>query len=50
MNRVDSMNRGIAGVKALDSLEIPSLEGKVGDEEWAIRVPAEVIAPFLPPE
>ena len=38
MNRVDSMNRGIAGVKALDSLEIPSLEGKVGDEEWAIRV------------
>ena len=38
MNRVDSMNRGIAGVKALDSLEIPSLEGKVSDEEWAIRV------------
>ena len=38
MNRVDSMNRGIAGVKALDSLEIPSLQGKVGDEEWAIRV------------
>lgn len=38
MNRVDSMNRGIAGVTPLDSVEIPSLEGKVSDEEWAIRV------------
>ena len=38
MNRVDSMNRGIAGVKALESVEIRSLEGKVSDEEWAIRV------------
>jgi len=38
MNRVDDMNRGFAGAKALDSVEIPSLEGKVGDEEWAIRV------------
>ena len=38
MNRVDSMNRGIAGAKALESVEIPSLEGKVSDEEWAIRV------------
>ena len=38
MNRVDSMNRGMEGTKALDSLEIPSLEGKVSDEEWAIRV------------
>jgi len=38
MNRVDSMNRGIAGVKALESVEIPSLQGKVSDEEWAIRV------------
>jgi ribulose-5-phosphate 4-epimerase/fuculose-1-phosphate aldolase len=38
MNRVDSMNRGITGAKALDSIEIPSLEGKVSDEEWAIRV------------
>ena len=38
MNRVDSMNRGIESVKALESVEIPSLEGKVGDEEWAIRV------------
>jgi len=38
MNRVDNMNRGMAGLKALDSVEIPSLEGKVSDEEWAIRV------------
>jgi ribulose-5-phosphate 4-epimerase/fuculose-1-phosphate aldolase len=38
MNRVDSMNRGIAGAKALESVEIPSLEGKVSDEDWAIRI------------
>jgi ribulose-5-phosphate 4-epimerase/fuculose-1-phosphate aldolase len=38
MNRVDSMNRGISGAKALESVEIPSLQGKVSDEEWAIRV------------
>jgi ribulose-5-phosphate 4-epimerase/fuculose-1-phosphate aldolase len=38
MNRVDSMNRGMDGVSALSSLEIPSLQGKVSDEEWAVRV------------
>jgi ribulose-5-phosphate 4-epimerase/fuculose-1-phosphate aldolase len=38
MNRVDSINRGVGEAKALDSVEIPSLEGKVSDEEWAIRV------------
>jgi ribulose-5-phosphate 4-epimerase/fuculose-1-phosphate aldolase len=38
MNRVDSMNRGISGAKALESVDIPSLQGKVSDEEWAIRV------------
>ena len=38
MNRVDSMARGMAGLKPLESVEIPSLEGKVSDEEWAIRV------------
>ncbi len=38
MNRVDAINRGMSGLKALDSIEIPSLEGKVSDEEWAIRV------------
>ncbi len=38
MNRVDSMNRGMSGLSALDSVEVPSLQGKVSDEEWAIRV------------
>ncbi len=38
MNRVDDINRGMEGMKALDSVEIPSLRGKVSDEEWAIRV------------
>ena len=38
MNRVESMNRGMSGLSALDSVEIPSLQGKVSDEEWAIRV------------
>ncbi len=38
MNRVDGINRGMAGMEALESVEIPSLEGKVSDEEWAIRV------------
>ena len=38
MNRVDSMNRGMSGLSALESVDIPSLEGKVSDDEWAIRV------------
>ena len=38
MNRVDNINRGMGGMKPLQSVEIPSLEGKVSDEEWAIRV------------
>src|SRR5215213_4840995 len=38
MNRVDSINRGMGDMKALESVEIPSLQGKVSDEEWAIRV------------
>jgi ribulose-5-phosphate 4-epimerase/fuculose-1-phosphate aldolase len=38
MNRVDSMNRGVESAKPLDSVAIPSLEGRVSDEEWAIRV------------
>ena len=37
MNRVDSINRGMTENIRLDSLEIPSLKGKVSDEEWAIR-------------
>src|SRR5207302_8247920 len=38
MNRVDAINRGVTEMKPLESVEIPSLEGKVSDEEWAIRV------------
>src|SRR5437879_9259446 len=38
MNRVDSINRGVIDVKPLDCVEVPSLEGKVSDEEWAIRL------------
>src|SRR5438477_10718414 len=39
MNRVDSINRGMSeAMKPLESVEIPSLEGKGGDEEWATRV------------
>ena len=38
MNRVDDINRGMTGATPLNSVDIPSLEGKVSDEEWAIRV------------
>jgi ribulose-5-phosphate 4-epimerase/fuculose-1-phosphate aldolase len=38
MNRVDGINRGVSGMQPLDAVEIPSLKGKVSDEEWAIRV------------
>jgi ribulose-5-phosphate 4-epimerase/fuculose-1-phosphate aldolase len=38
MNRVDSINRGMGDLKPLDAVDIPSLESKVTDEEWAIRV------------
>ena len=38
MNRVDGINRGVSEANALDSVAIPSLEGKVSDEEWSIRV------------
>nr|WP_246448851.1 class II aldolase/adducin family protein [Sphingomonas sabuli] len=38
MNRVETMNRGISGTAPLQSVDIPSLESKVSDEEWAIRV------------
>lgn len=37
MNRVDSINRGMSDIRPIDSVEIPSLKGKVSDEEWAIR-------------
>ena len=37
MNRVDSINRGMSDIRPMDSVEIPSLKGKVSNEEWAIR-------------
>jgi ribulose-5-phosphate 4-epimerase/fuculose-1-phosphate aldolase len=37
MNRVDSMT-AMTEAKALESVEIPSLQGKVSDEEWQLRV------------
>ena len=38
MNRIANMNRGLENVRALDSVEIPSIEGQCSAEEWAIRV------------
>jgi ribulose-5-phosphate 4-epimerase/fuculose-1-phosphate aldolase len=38
MGRVDKINSGMADVAPLQSVEIPSLEGKVSEEEWKIRV------------
>jgi ribulose-5-phosphate 4-epimerase/fuculose-1-phosphate aldolase len=38
MNRVEDINRGVSGMTPLESVEIPSLQGKVSDEEWQIRV------------
>ena len=38
MNRATSMTRGMEGLEALSEVRIPSLKGKVSDEEWNIRV------------
>jgi len=38
MNRVDGMNRGLDRAEALEQVQVPSLKGQVGDEEWALRV------------
>ena len=38
MNRADSMTRGMDQASPLAEVEIPSMKGKVSDEEWAIRV------------
>ena len=38
MNRADTMNRGMSDAKPITAVDIPSLKGKVSDEEWAIRV------------
>ena len=47
MNRAESMNRGISGVAPITDVTIPSMKDHVSAEEWAIRVPAEVVAPFM---
>ena len=38
MNRADNMNRGMAGAAPITELDIPSLQGQLSDEEWAVRV------------
>ena len=38
MNRVEGINRGLGDAVALDRIDIPSLQGKVSEEEWALRV------------
>jgi ribulose-5-phosphate 4-epimerase/fuculose-1-phosphate aldolase len=38
MNRVDTMARQMSGARPLEQLDIASLEGKVSDAEWALRV------------
>ena len=38
MNRVEQINRGMSDVRPMDAVDIPSLEGRVSAEEWAIRV------------
>ena len=38
MNRLEAMTRRMATAEALDSVQIPSVQGKVSDEEWALRV------------
>ena len=37
MNRVESINRGM-NMSPLETLEIPSLEGKVSETEWQLRI------------
>ena len=37
MNRVDALNRGMGDTRPLESVEIPSRQGKGTHEEWAIR-------------
>ncbi len=38
MNRVDSITAGMDQVQALQEVEIPSLAGKVSEEEWKLRI------------
>ncbi|WP_265569810.1 class II aldolase/adducin family protein [Sphingomicrobium nitratireducens] len=38
MTRAEGMTRGLENADRLASVEVPSLEGKVSDEEWKVRV------------
>ncbi len=38
MGRVEAIERGMTELSPLASVEIPSLEGKVSEEEWKVRV------------
>lgn len=38
MGRVDAINKGMADLSPLTSVEIPSLQGRVTEAEWKIRV------------
>lgn len=38
MGRVEAINSGMSGVAPLSSVEIPSLAGRVSEEEWKVRV------------
>jgi len=38
MGRIEAIERGMTELSPLASVEIPSLEGKVSEEEWKIRV------------
>ena len=38
MGRLDAIERGMTELSPLASVEIPSLEGKVSEEEWKVRV------------
>jgi len=38
VNRVDTINAGMDRLSALQDVQIPSLEGKVSEEEWKLRI------------
>jgi ribulose-5-phosphate 4-epimerase/fuculose-1-phosphate aldolase len=38
MGRIEALDRNMAGATALDQIDIPSLEGKVSEAEWKLRV------------
>jgi len=38
MNRVETINQGIDGMRPIDELDIPPMRDRVSDEEWKIRV------------